>query len=327
MVKSKVKACKNSFCENTLPKSIRIDGKRKRLSNKRKLCLTCRPYEPREEAGNRTCENPACNKEFPKYKIIEGRRIRLRRKFCLDCSPLDEQIHWNTVLTKHVPKIKYPGTDILVNIRQTCTKCSNEKDAIEFSLRRERGNLEAICKECRNKRRTELRQKKKNRIVEYKGGCCSKCKYDTTIYGLSLHHRDPNEKDKSLISFSNKNFNRIKSELDKCELLCENCHREVHYELFIERSNGKTQRYQWKRNKKREYVEHKGGACLLCGYDHYEGALDFHHLNPKEKEFQITHLYYKGLDYLKAELDKCILVCANCHAEIHAGLHEKYLVK
>lgn len=68
-------------------------------------------------------------------------------------------------------------------------------------------------------------------------------------------------------------------------------------------------------------VEYKGSRCIICGYDNYIGALEFHHLDPKQKEFGIsTKGYTRGMETIKRELDKCILVCSNCHKEIHAGL-------
>lgn len=65
-----------------------------------------------------------------------------------------------------------------------------------------------------------------------------------------------------------------------------------------------------------------GAKCNLCGYDKLQDALDFHHINPDEKEYSISqngrcHDIKKDLN----EVKKCILVCANCHREIHAGMH------
>ena len=68
-------------------------------------------------------------------------------------------------------------------------------------------------------------------------------------------------------------------------------------------------------------VNYKGGKCCVCGYDKYIGALDFHHINPNTKDFNISaNTSYQNLEILKKEVDKCILVCSNCHREIHAGL-------
>jgi 5-methylcytosine-specific restriction endonuclease McrA len=68
-------------------------------------------------------------------------------------------------------------------------------------------------------------------------------------------------------------------------------------------------------------IEYKGGKCINCGYDKYKAALEFHHTNPKEKEFNIGDKCRGGktLDSLKPELDKCILLCSNCHRAIHSG--------
>ena len=68
-------------------------------------------------------------------------------------------------------------------------------------------------------------------------------------------------------------------------------------------------------------IEYKGGKCQTCGYKKYQGAFDFHHLNPKEKDFGIGDKgYTRSWEKVRAELDKCILVCANCHREIEAGI-------
>ena len=63
----------------------------------------------------------------------------------------------------------------------------------------------------------------------------------------------------------------------------------------------------------------RGGKCERCGYDKYQGALEFHHIDPSEKDFTIGDRDFKLKDCVK-ETKKCILICANCHREIHAGL-------
>lgn len=82
---------------------------------------------------------------------------------------------------------------------------------------------------------------------------------------------------------------------------------------------------QWviqnRRKKKEELVALFGGACVVCGYKKYAGALDFHHTNPKNKKFALS---VKGLSYSRTSLlneaKKCVLVCKNCHMEIEAGM-------
>ena len=72
---------------------------------------------------------------------------------------------------------------------------------------------------------------------------------------------------------------------------------------------------------KQKLVKYKGGICVLCGYDKCVDALDLHHVDPKTKEFGISSGgLTRGWEKVVAEADKCILVCANCHREIHAGI-------
>lgn len=69
-------------------------------------------------------------------------------------------------------------------------------------------------------------------------------------------------------------------------------------------------------------LEYKGKQCCICGYDKCSQALDFHHIDNNKKEFVLSDRNLI-LDWqeIKKELDKCLLVCSNCHREIHAGMH------
>lgn len=65
-------------------------------------------------------------------------------------------------------------------------------------------------------------------------------------------------------------------------------------------------------------IEYKGGACSKCNYSKCIEALEFHHTDPTQKDFSISHDgHTRSWDIIKIELDKCILVCSNCHREIH----------
>lgn len=79
---------------------------------------------------------------------------------------------------------------------------------------------------------------------------------------------------------------------------------------------------QKRRDKLKELaIEYKGGCCQKCGYNKCLGALEFHHLDPNEKDFGIAEKgITRSFEKLKVELDKCILVCANCHREMHEEL-------
>lgn len=77
-----------------------------------------------------------------------------------------------------------------------------------------------------------------------------------------------------------------------------------------------------RRKKLREMaIDYKGGSCQICGYNRCGAALDFHHVDEKQKEFGISAKgYTRSWEKVKEELDKCVMLCANCHREVHAGL-------
>ena len=68
-------------------------------------------------------------------------------------------------------------------------------------------------------------------------------------------------------------------------------------------------------------IEYMGGSCQHCGYFKCKEALEFHHKDPSEKDFGIgAKGYTRSFDKVKVELDKCIMLCANCHREEHVRL-------
>ncbi len=70
-------------------------------------------------------------------------------------------------------------------------------------------------------------------------------------------------------------------------------------------------------------VDYKGGKCQCCGYNKCIAALDFHHLDPSEKDFSIAHKRGSSFtEEIKKELDKCVLICSNCHREEHVLLKD-----
>jgi transposase len=78
---------------------------------------------------------------------------------------------------------------------------------------------------------------------------------------------------------------------------------------------------QRRRQIKRKLVEEAGGKCLICGYDRCQQVLQFHHLDPTTKEFHLgQNGVTRSLARSRAEARKCILLCANCHGEVEAGI-------
>lgn len=81
--------------------------------------------------------------------------------------------------------------------------------------------------------------------------------------------------------------------------------------------------YQDRQNERRRgnkiiFLEQFESKCSLCGYNKNTAALEFHHLDPKKKDFSLSSMDFSwSIERLRSEIDKCILVCANCHREIH----------
>lgn len=158
---------------------------------------------------------------------------------------------------------------------------------------------------------------KKIRGINYLGKKCEKCGNDN-IFHLTFHHKNEIDKEYDFGTIRNKRWSKIQKELDKCVLLCSNCHREIHV-----KENISDERF---RINKEIYLEYKGTECERCGYNDCDAALDFHHIIPEDKSFGISRIK-KGIsnvkelkDYMIEELNKCEIICSNCHKEEHVDI-------
>lgn len=81
---------------------------------------------------------------------------------------------------------------------------------------------------------------------------------------------------------------------------------------------------EWRNKTKQKLIMFCGGKCNRCNYDKCYGALDFHHINPDDKEFSISSAISNPLAWNKLikEVEKCVLLCSNCHRELHYQLWE-----
>jgi hypothetical protein len=186
------------------------------------------------------------------------------------------------------------------------------------------------------------------KAVNILGGKCSKCNYSKNIDALHFHHLDTTLKKFNLdINSFSKKWSIIINEVNKCVLLCANCHAEEHNRINSiiilknknicneKNCNNKLigsrkskfcskickRRYFAKNRKKmlkQKLIDYKGGECCKCGYKANNSSLHFHHLDKSTKSFNITAVV-KSFDIMKKEADKCILVCGNCHAELHSN--------
>lgn len=155
----------------------------------------------------RTCPN--CSARVPHKKVIEGKLRCLRnRKFCLTCSPF--KAHASLPIHRRGLLKDEDGC-------KSCGRPSRHKD----------GRLRRLCPYCSVK---AYRQRVKKRAVEYKGGACVRCGYSKCIRALEFHHQDPSRKEFS-IAGTHIGWKRLRVELDKCDLVCSNCHAEIEEEL------------------------------------------------------------------------------------------------
>lgn len=123
------------------------------------------------------------------------------------------------------------------------------------------------------------------------------------------------------LSEFNKNLKNKKSGLSSYCKKCVNSYTRDHYEIHKEQYN---KRQLVNRNEKRKwFLEIKSTLkCVKCGENHL-AVLDFHHLNPNEKEFGISKFFHTPKEKILNEMKKCIVLCSNCHRKLH--WEEKYL--
>lgn len=121
------------------------------------------------------------------------------------------------------------------------------------------------------------------------------------------------------------------------EKICEICERKFNTDNYTRiycyecsgnslRINNETRKHQktlLRRSMKIQAVKLLGGKCSVCGYNKCIDALEFHHKDPKQKEFRLGSGNTMSWKEYKKELEKCILVCSNCHKEIHFNMGYK----
>ena len=112
-----------------------------------------------------------------------------------------------------------------------CPKCEQVKDIDLFYIQDKSTNkVSSYCKDCTKQCAKQRKVSTRAEILTYYGNQCVKCGYNKCSAALEFHHKDANQKDPNYDKFRQLSFNdKLKSELDKCDLLCANCHREAHH--------------------------------------------------------------------------------------------------
>lgn len=160
-----------------------------------------------------------CHKEFPASFVLNGVVKSLQnRKFCLKCSPYRQHNTKNLRLAKERE----------VEKDRQCTKCGIVKSIDDFYFHAQKNKRYHCCKQCLSGYMTERHRKLKLQAVEYKGGACVICGYAKCVRALVFHHIDDKEKDFTISHDTSRSWEKIRRELDKCVLICSNCHGEVH---------------------------------------------------------------------------------------------------
>ena len=142
--------------------------------------------------------------------------------------------------------------------------------------------------------------------------CSSRCKKCANKYGKE--YRDKPE-------------NKEKRRAYQKKYMADSLNREnknLYIRQYKKRASVRAKNYKsnrlWLKNEKQKAVDYKSGKCSVCGYNKCLSALEFHHTNPEEKDGYNSHWTFERN---KSELDKCVLLCANCHREKHEEM-DKY---
>lgn len=172
---------------------------------------------------------------------------------------------------------------------------------------------------------------KKMKAINFLGGKC-KCCNESNFLKLSFHHVNPDEKEEKVANIFGRRWSFIEKEIKKCVILCHNCHVEEHFKDKLKYQLKKTRASN---NKKilLEFVDIK--KCFCCGYNKCMAALEFHHINREEKEFDIGDInkilknVYELEKNIIDEINKCVILCKNCHSleTVNVSWYEKNMNK
>lgn len=161
--------------------------------------------------------------------------------------------------------------------------------------------------ENKDKQWIRLRARWKS-LIDSKGGRCIKCG-ESHPSCLEFHHRGEDSKVDQIswmiMGYRGGNMEMAKEEVEKCDLLCRNCHYDIHYPAK-----------EGNAFKKRCLDITGVWACEECGYNDNLSCLDFHH-KENGKDGTVGKMWDATDNELREEIGKCIVVCKNCHKKKH----------
>lgn len=219
--------------------------------------------------------------------------------------------------------------------KKICPRCKNIINISEISsiaLKRR----DYTCKQCKsdyNKKYRQLnkdrvsnnaklaRQKYKNLLNEYLIECCV-CGQNNKLV-LEFHHIDDKEKEHTIGLMREFSTSKIVNEIEKCIVLCRNCHHLYHQQdRFIKAYLSTKDKSNWYYKNLFQYKINKSQICYRkccqkCGELNYN-LFDFHHIESNLKKFGITdRLHNINIDDVLDEINKCVVLCKNCHMIYH----------
>ena len=209
--------------------------------------------------------------------------------------------------------------------KKICTKCLEIKTVDKFRERKDRpGTLQPHCLSCSSNTTIKRQQGIKKSCVDYKGGKCTDCGLIATNNNLGafeFHHLEPAHKDFNLSDVKNRNYSSVLSELDKCVLLCSNCHVKRHLEMKCEEGyhnklEGNTERFRDIRSQKLDYACNGNPKCSQCGYDDCESALIISYADGDKKYNKYNRMRENWDEDFTTALKNATILCKNCFRSI-----------
>jgi len=216
---------------------------------------------------------------------------------------------------------------------------NKEKDRLRSKKYREKIYSDSILREeyrkkrreltreyYKNGRSKELKQKRQQRNKDYvnsyfKTHPCSICGETITVC-LNFHHiKDKKDTISGMVSKGH-SIERIEKEIQKCIVLCRNCHNKIHanerdqIKIDITATGRNIQKVRARKRKQEYMANYKKDHPCSCG-ESDPRCLVFHHENPKDKEYKMAGLCNGSWDNIKSEIKKCTVMCANCHMLFH----------
>ena len=178
---------------------------------------------------------------------------------------------------------------------KTCYRCKQEKEDIMFDRNSQTSSgLCTYCKECRS---SERKSKSWKRSLDAKSRTHKKCTGCHNVFALS-------------------EFHKTKASLDNRSSQCKHC---IRLYTLAKRDRNYENRIRSRDSIKLEFINHLGGKCSSCGIVPSDAwplaCFDFHHLNDKVE--RISYLMSKKKGSAHTELNKCIVLCSNCHRKEH----------